>query len=263
MDGFYSPGKERLHALGAISTLHKPIRQKSRETRGPAEYPGLLFPADPAERSRGELFVAGPENVAGRVRNRSGRILPAGRDSTGPRRRRARLCSGGQDYVLAGKTMFWRARLCSGGQGLCPGGQGYVLAGKAYVLAGKAMSWRTRTMSWRARLMSWRARLCPGGQGYVLAGKAMSWRARLCPGGQGYVLAGKAMSWRARLCPGGQGYVLADKTMSWRTRSFPGKHEPRFRSRFTADARYVQYGFRRRLQTRRTLPFGSMTAISK
>ena len=171
--------------------------------------------------------------------------------------------AGGQDYVLAGKTMFWRARLCSGGQGLCPGGQGYVLAGKAYVLAGKAMSWRTRTMSWRARLMSWRARLCPGGQGYVLAGKAMSWRARLCPGGQGYVLAGKAMSWRARLCPGGQGYVLADKTMSWRTRSFPGKHEPRFRSRFTADARYVQYGFRRRLQTRRTLPFGSMTAISK
>src|SRR6267378_1842651 len=67
-----------------------PIRQKSRETRGPAEYRGLLFGADAAERSRGGLFVVGLENSAGRVRNTSGRILLAGRDSTGQRRRRGR-----------------------------------------------------------------------------------------------------------------------------------------------------------------------------
>jgi hypothetical protein len=64
------------------------MRQRSTEMRGPAEYRGHRFGADPAERSRGGLFVVGPETSAGRVRNRSGRILPAGRDSTGPRRRR-------------------------------------------------------------------------------------------------------------------------------------------------------------------------------
>src|SRR2546425_11742938 len=73
-----------------VNNYGQTIRQKSRETRGPAEYRGLRFGADPAERSRDGLFVVGLENSAGRVRNRSGRILPAGRDSTGPRRRHGR-----------------------------------------------------------------------------------------------------------------------------------------------------------------------------
>jgi hypothetical protein len=76
------------HVSGSVTRPTLPIRQKSRETRGPAEYRGLRFGADPAERSRGALYVAGLENSAGRARNRSGRILLAGCDSTGQRHRR-------------------------------------------------------------------------------------------------------------------------------------------------------------------------------